>query len=416
MPRGAYDRAVERLEKAAFLCRLPDAFLTRLRCPKREVRAAIPVRMDDGSLRTFDGYRVQHDDSRGPFKGGIRFHPDVEIEEVRALALWMTIKCAILDVPMGGGKGGVTVDPKALSKAELERLSRGWVRAFADVIGPRKDVPAPDVNTTPEIMAWMADEYAAITGDTTGATFSGKPIDKGGSEGRTEATAMGGFHVFEALRDKLGLPAKCRTVVQGFGNVGSHAARIWHAEGHRVIAISDVSGAIVNEDGVDVPAACAHLKAAGSLAGFAGGRPATNAQLLALACDLLIPAALEDQLRDDNVADVKAKAVLELANGPTTADADGGLRGKGVPVIPDVLANAGGVTVSTFEWEQNLKGEHWTAEEVGGRLARAMTSQALIVHGAALALDTDMRTAAYVVALRRIATAMAAAEGKARFV
>jgi glutamate dehydrogenase/leucine dehydrogenase len=406
MPPRPFENALIQLARAAQVCPLPAAFLERMRHPKREIRATIPVAMDDGSLRFFEGYRVQHDDSRGPYKGGIRFHPDVDIDDVRALALWMTVKCAIVNVPMGGGKGGITVDPRTLSKGELERLSRGWVRAFIDVLGPSKDVPAPDVNTTPEIMAWMSDEYGLLTGNRSGACFSGKPVGEGGIPGRVAATAQGGFHVFTAMRVHLGLPERCRVVVQGFGNVGENAARIWHAAGHAVIAVSDVYGGIACDTGLDIPAVCAHRQATGSVVGFPGARPISNAEILACECDLLIPAALENQIRADNVADVRAAVILELANGPTTPEADDVLNARGTPVIPDVLANAGGVTVSMAEWEQNIRGETWDLETVANRLASTMATQADAVRCAAVALKCDLRRAAYAVALRRLAGAM----------
>ncbi len=405
-PLGPFEIALARLERASHAHPFPASFLERMRRPKREIRAVIPVAMDDGAERLFEGYRVQHDNSRGPYKGGIRFHSDVDIDEVRALALWMTVKCAIVDVPMGGGKGGITVDPRTLSKGELERLSRGWVRAFIDVLGPTKDVPAPDVNTTPEIMAWMSDEYARLTGDRSGACFTGKPVGQGGVPGRVAATARGGFHAFAALRERLGLPKVCRVAIQGFGNVGENAARVWHDAGHVVVAVSDVYGGVGRGTGLDIPALSAHRQATGSVVGFPGSHSIANNVVLASPCDVLIPAALENQIRGDNVADVRATVVLELANGPTTPEADDALAARGIPVIPDVLANAGGVTVSTFEWEQNRGGAILSAEDVAERLREAMTRQAEAVHACAGTLACDLRRAAYVVALRRLAEAM----------
>ncbi len=406
MKKSPFENALAQLARADAVRRFPEEFMARMRHPKREIRVTIPVRMDDGKERLFEGYRVQCDDARGPFKGGVRFHQDTDIEEVRALALWMAIKCAVVDIPMGGGKGGVTVDPSTLSKGELERLSRGWVRALADVIGPRKDVPAPDVNTTPEIMAWMADEYARITGDRSGAVITGKPVDRGGSLGRSRATAQGGFHVFESLAPRLGLPPRCRVVIQGFGNAGGTAADIWSGAGHAVIAVSGSKGGIMDEAGLDVAAVAAYAKANGTVVGFPGAKAVSNEELLALPCDLLVPAALENQIREDNAGRVRASVVLELANGPTTPEADDILLERGVRVIPDILANAGGVTVSTFEWEQNLKGERWTEAEVAARLEAVMRGQADVVFARSLALGTDMRRAAFVVALERIAAAM----------
>ncbi|NBS41802.1 Glu/Leu/Phe/Val dehydrogenase, partial [bacterium] len=274
-----FENALLQLSRANAAKAFPAELVERLTHPNREIRVSIPVRMDDGSLRVFEGYRVEHSNARGPYKGGIRFHQDTDISEVKALALWMTMKCAVAGIPMGGGKGGVTVDPKTLSKGELERLSRGWVRALSDVLGPKKDVPAPDVNTTPEIMAWMSDEFGKITGDTSGAVITGKPLDKGGSEGRGTATAQGGFYVFEALREKLGLPEKCRVVIQGFGNAGDHAADLWTKAGHAVIAVSDSKGATVSDAGLDIDAVMAHKKATGSVVGMTGTRTITNDEL-----------------------------------------------------------------------------------------------------------------------------------------
>lgn len=401
-----FENALLQLTRANAAKAFSPELIERLKAPNREIRVSIPVRMDDGSLRVFEGYRVEHNNARGPYKGGIRYHQDTDINEVKALALWMTMKCAVAGIPMGGGKGGVTVNPKELSKGELERLSRGWVRALSDVLGPQKDVPAPDVNTTPEIMAWMADEFGKITGDTSGAMITGKPLDKGGSEGRGTATAQGGFYVFDALREKLGLPEKCRVVIQGFGNAGDHAAALWAGAGHAVIAVSDSRGAIVSESGLDIAAVTAHKKATGSVVGFSGTRPATNDELLALECDLIIPAALENQIRADNVASIRAKAIMELANGPTTPEADDALFARGVAVVPDILFNAGGVTVSTFEWEQNLKGEHWTEAEVFERLKTIMDREANEIFATAQSLRTDLRRAAFVVALGRLEDAM----------
>jgi glutamate dehydrogenase/leucine dehydrogenase len=409
--QNPFENALLQLSRANAVKPFPADLIERLRHPNREIRVSIPVRMDDGSLRVFEGYRVEHNNARGPYKGGIRYHRDTDISEVKALALWMTMKCAVVGIPMGGGKGGITVDPKTLSKGELERLSRGWVRALADVLGPRKDVPAPDVNTTPEIMAWMSDEFAKMTGDATGAVITGKPLEAGGSEGRGTATAQGGFYVFEALREKLGLPESCRVVIQGFGNAGDHAAELWTRAGHRVVAVSDSKGAIVSDVSLDIAAVAAHKKTAGSVVGMAGTRTISNDELLALECDLLIPAALENQIRGDNAGTIRARAVMELANGPTTPEADDALFARGVAVVPDILFNAGGVTVSTFEWEQNLKGEHWGEAQVFERLKTIMDREANEIFATAQANRTDLRRAAFLVALRRLEEATERAEG-----
>lgn len=403
---NAFQNAQNQLNRAAAVRAIPAWLRERLMAPDRELRVSLPVVMDDGSTRIFQGYRVQYNNARGPYKGGIRYHQDTDIDEVKALALWMTLKCAVANIPMGGGKGGVTVDPKTLSAGELERLSRRWMRALADVVGPRKDVPAPDVNTTPAIMAWMADEYAQITGDTSGAVITGKPLDKGGSEGRGTATAQGGFYVFEALRAELGLPEKCRVVIQGFGNAGAHAAEIWSRAGHEVIAVSDSKGAIVSEQALSIAELSAYKKEHGSVIGFPGTREISQAELLEVACDVLIPAALENQI-DANVASrVQAKVVLELANGPTTPEGDDALFARGIYVIPDILANSGGVTVSTYEWEQNLKQEHWTEADVFTRLQTSMRQEALAILGLSRELKTDLRRAAFLLALERLERAI----------
>jgi glutamate dehydrogenase/leucine dehydrogenase len=314
----------------------------------------------------------------------------------------MTIKCAVAGIPMGGGKGGITVDPKKLSKQELEDLSRGWVQKLADVLGPKKDVPAPDVNTTPEIMAWMADEYAKITGDKTGATFTGKPIDQGGSEGRGPATGLGGFYVFDSLRAQLNLPEKCKVVVQGFGNVGQNAAQIFSQQGHQIIAISDSKGGVYDPSGLGLEKLIAHKKNTGSLSDFADAKNISNEELLEIECDLLVPAAFENQITSENAIKIQAKVILELANGPITPEADEILFQKKIPVVPDVLANSGGVTVSYFEWDQNLKGEHWSEKEVFEKLQPMMHDAAQKIFEEAKKSNTDLRRGAFILALERI--------------
>jgi glutamate dehydrogenase (NAD(P)+) len=397
-----FENAMLQLKRAIDVQNFNAEFLARLAQPNREIRVSIPVRMDDGTLRIFEGYRVQYNNARGPYKGGIRYHPDADIHEVKALAFWMTLKCAVVNMPMGGGKGGITVDPAHLSKSELERLSRGWVRAVVRDIGPYIDVPAPDVNTTPEIMQWMSDEYANITGDTTRATFTGKPLEYGGSEGRGTATGLGGFYVFETLSKKLGLPGSCRIVIQGFGNVGGNAADIFSKHGHRIIALSERDVAIVKKDGIDISAIREYRKQHGTIKGFPGSTVIPSEELLTLDCDILIPAALENQITEKNAAKIQAKVILELANGPTTPQADDILFTRGIPVIPDIIANAGGVTVSTFEWEQNLKSEHWKEEDVFKKLKVIMQKEALEIFQKAERLKTDLRRAAFIVALERI--------------
>lgn len=397
-----FQNAMEQLDKVAKIKNFNPEFIAQLRVANRDVRVSIPVKMDDGKTQIFEGYRVEHNNVLGPYKGGIRYHQDTEINEVKALAFWMAIKCAVAGIPMGGGKGGITVDPKKLSKGELERLSRGWVRRMADILGPNKDVPAPDVNTTPEIMDWMADEFEKISGDKTRATFTGKPLGKGGSEGRGPATGLGGFYVFDSLRAQLGLPEKCKVVVQGFGNVGLNAAQIFIAHGHSVIAISDSKGGVYNENGLDIEKLIEHKKNTNSLSGFADSKDLINEELLEIECDVLVPAAFENQITTQNANSIKTKVILELANGPITPGADEILFKKEIPIIPDVLANSGGVTVSYFEWDQNLKGEHWSEKEVFEKLQPMMHDSAQKVFENGKKYSTDLRRGAFILALERI--------------
>ncbi|MFZ2149639.1 MAG: Glu/Leu/Phe/Val dehydrogenase [Minisyncoccia bacterium] len=404
--QNPFQNAMAQLDKAAKTKNFNKEFMEKLRHPDRDIRISIPVKMDDGNLKIFEGYRVEYNNALGPYKGGIRYHPETEINEVKALAFWMTLKCAVANIPMGGGKGGITVDPKKLSKGELERLSRGWIRKLSDNLGPQKDVPAPDVNTTPEIMAWMADEYGKITGDISGAVITGKPVDKGGSEGRGTSTAQGGFYAFEAMKDKLNLPEKCNVVIQGFGNAGSNAAKIWSKAGHKVIAISGSKGGVYNPAGLEIEKLLEYKKSTGGLSGFPGSKDVTNAELLATECDLLIPAAFEDEINETNAQNVKAKVILELANGPTTPEADEILFKKNIPVLPDIWANSGGVIVSSFEWEQNLKNEHWTEQEVFNKLKELMRDSAKQILEKAAESKTNLRMGAFILALERIQAKM----------
>lgn len=401
-----FENALRQLRKAGeVMGKDSEELIEKLSKAEKEITVNIPVKMDDGSVRFFEGYRVQHNNDRGPYKGGIRFHPQADLNEVRALALWMTMKTAVAGIAMGGGKGGVVVDPRSLSKTELERLSRRFVRALQHDLGPQIDVPAPDVNTTPEIMVWMVDEYAKLKGDTTGATFTGKPIAKGGSEGRDSATGMGGFYVFEAVREEANLPEKVRVAVQGMGNVGGFAAKIFFKNGHTIVAMSDSKTAIYKEDGLDPNEVEAYKAEKGSLSGFPEAKEISNAELLELSVDVLIPAALENQITEDNAARLEAKLVLELANGPTTPEADEILFEKGIYVVPDILANAGGVVVSSFEWEQNLADEHWTPEVVQEKLKEIMVREARAVWKKADELNQPLRIGAFVIALERLGKA-----------
>lgn len=400
--QNPFKNALAQLNKAVRAKTFPAALVERLSKPDREIVVSIPVTMDDGSVAHFEGYRVQHNNARGPYKGGIRFHPQADLDEVRALAFWMTMKTAVADMPMGGGKGGVTVDPKRLSQGELERLARGWVLMLWRDLGPQVDVPAPDVNTTPQIMRWMVDEYETLSGDKSRASFTGKPVEYGGSEGRSAATGMGGYYVFETLKERAGVRDGATVAIQGMGNVGGHAAKIFREHGYTVVAMSDSKGGIHASEGLDPDAVEAYKKEHGSLKGFPGAEEISNEALLELDADVVVPAALENQITDANAGRIKAKLVLELANGPTTPEADELLFSRGVRVVPDILANAGGVIVSTFEWQQNLKGERWSEEEVLGKLKQTLAVQADVVWKKAEELSVSLRTAAFVVALERL--------------
>lgn len=402
-----FTHAIRQLDEAASKLGLSQEIVAQLKQPDHTYEFDIPVAMDNGSQKIFKGYRVQFNNSRGPYKGGIRYHLQVDLDEVKALAFWMAIKTAVADIPMGGGKGGVAVDPKALSKTELEKLSRGWVRAMAPHIGPRVDVPAPDVNTTPEIMAWMVGEYEKITNDTTCATFTGKPIHAGGSEGRSEATGQGGYYVLHELAAKLNLnPKSTRVVVQGTGNVGYNFALLAYQAGYRIVGMSDSRGGVYSPDGLNPEQVMEAKKEKGSVAAYEGGIKVSNEEILEQECDVLVPAALENQITRENAGSIKARVVLELANGPTTPEADEILWQKKIYVVPDVLANSGGVTVSYFEWDQNLKNEHWSEAEVLAKLEPIMKKAFQEIWKAHEEQGVDLRTAAFMVAVMRLVVAM----------
>ena len=406
---NAFMIAQRQLDEAARILKLDAATHEMLNWPIREMHARLPVRMDDGRVKVFHAFRVQYNDARGPCKGGIRFHPHETIDTVRALAAWMTWKTSVVDVPLGGGKGGIVVDPKALSAGELERLSRAYVRAMARILGLDKDVAAPDVYTTPQIMAWMMDEYAAIQGHNEFGMITGKPLALGGSEGRGDATARGGVYVMREAAKVAGLDLSRATyAIQGFGNAGSHAARIIADEVKgTVVAIGEIDGTIYNAKGLDVQALHQHFLKHRGVKGFKGGDFMPNPKAcLELKCDVLIPAALENQITARNVEHVKAKIVLELANGPTTPEADKVLSDRGIVVLPDFLANAGGVTVSYFEMVQNAYSYYWDLDVVQDRLDRKMTHAYQAVHAAADKHKVHNRLAAYLVAVNRVAEAM----------
>jgi glutamate dehydrogenase (NADP+) len=410
--QSLFDGTGARLQEAAKVAKVSDDTLERLRLPSTVLKVSVPVRMDDGRLRTFPGYRVRYDDTLGPSKGGIRFHPKVNVDEVQSLAFWMTFKCAALDLPFGGGKGGVTVDSKSLSLHELERLARGYVDKIADFIGPNVDVPAPDMYTNEMVMGWMVDQYSTIHRCQVPGAFTGKPIALGGSRGRSTATSDGAFFVLSTLMPKLTESGRAKldgepptAAVQGFGNAGSELAKLLSDDGYKVVAVSDSRTAIHDPAGLDIDAVRRHKRAEGALPPDAGDE-ISQAELLALDVDVLAPAAMEDQITGANVDDVKAQVVLEVANGPTSLEADLELAERGVTVIPDILANAGGVTVSYFEWAQNRSGISWGADEVRERLEKRMVGATEQIWAIAEEREVSLRTAAYALGLERISTAV----------
>lgn len=408
-----FTNALQKLREATDRLGLGAQDFQMLSTPEAILERPLTITMDAGQERTFKGYRVQFNSARGPYKGGIRYHPSANLDEVKTLALLMAMKCAVVDIPMGGGKGGIEVNPKELSAAELERLSRAWVKAFYREIGPDRDIPAPDVYTTPQIMAWMVDEYSKLVGAPSPAAFTGKPIAAGGSEGRESATAVGGYYILSALAAKRDLnPSTTRVAVQGFGNVGYHTARVLHEHGYQVVALSDSRGGILLENGSVNPADVMRVKrergvlvgaiCRGTVCDVIDHKKISNEQLLELDVDVLVPAALENQITAENAGRVKAKAILEMANGAITPEADAILYQRGVPVAPDILSNAGGVAVSYFEWLQNRSGEHWSEQEVFDKLHRLMGTAFDAVWDTAAAQNVDLRSAAFLVATQRI--------------
>jgi glutamate dehydrogenase/leucine dehydrogenase len=401
-----FESAMRQLSNAADILKLDQNILIQLQYPQRTISVSIPVKMDNGQVKIFQGFRVQYNNARGPFKGGLRYHPQVDMDEVKALAFWMSIKNAVVNVPFGGGKGGIAVDPKELSKVELERLSRNFIDLIYKDIGPKFDVPAPDVNTNAEIMGWMVDEYSKLVGHKVPAVITGKPLDQGGSEGREEATGFGGVEVLKAAAKELNLPANASVAVQGFGNVGSFFAELADKAGFKIVALSDSKGGIYNPDGLNFEKVKKHKDETGSLKGFEGSKDISNEELLELAVDVLVPAALENQIHQGNAARIAAKSVMEMANGPTVAEADPILHEKGIWVIPDVLANSGGVATSYFEWLQDLSDEHWSHEQVLLKLTNYMVEAWQNVLRTRQEHNCDFRTAAYILAVDRITKAM----------
>ena len=399
-----FESMMSRFDRAAQLLNLDADLYAVMRVPNRELKVYIPTRMDSGRIQVFEGYRVQHNFARGPAKGGIRYSPDVNLDEVRALAAWMTWKCAVVNVPFGGAKGGIICDPQQMSIGELERMTRRYASELLDFIGPEKDVPAPDMNTNEQTMAWIMDTYSMHARHTVTAVVTGKPIDLGGSSGRREATGRGILFVInEAVKKFRMAPADTRVVVQGSGNVGGIGAQLLHEAGYKVVAISDIHGGIYNPDGIDIPLALKHLQATRSFDGYSGVDRVTNSELLELECDVLVPAATENQITSQNADKIKCKVLAEGANGPTTAAADQLLHEKGIFVIPDILANAGGVTVSYFEWVQDRMGYFWREDVINQRLQDTMVASFNDLCRYADAHSVDTRTAAYMLAIDRVA-------------
>jgi glutamate dehydrogenase (NAD(P)+) len=404
--QSAWHQALEQLDQAARIMNL-DANVHRvLRSPKRTLIVSVPIRMDNGEVRVFTGYRVHHNTSRGPSKGGIRYHPDVNLEEVKALAMWMTWKCAVVSIPYGGAKGGVVVDPKELSERELERMTRRYASEILPLIGPERDIPAPDVGTDEQVMAWIMDTYSMNQGYSVPGVVTGKPMSVGGSAGRRASTARGVMYVTVSTLKHLAMPVdEARVVVQGYGKVGAPAVQLLHDQGCLIVGVGDAEGAVFNPRGLSPVGLSAHNAEAGTVAGFDGGEPITNEELLALESDVVIPAALEGVITEANADDVHARIVVEAANGPTTPEADEILHDRGIHVVPDILANAGGVTVSYFEWVQDIQAYFWTEDEVNARLRRIMEEAYIAVLELAEDRKVTMRQAATILGVSRVAEA-----------
>ncbi len=404
-----FENVLKQLDKVNKILKLDEGIYESLKKPKRFLEVNIPVIMDNGELKVFTGYRCQYNDARGPTKGGIRYHWNVSYSEVKALAAWMTWKCAVVDIPYGGGKGGIICNPKEMSDREIERLSRGFVAAIYKFIGPELDIPAPDVYTNPKVMGWMMDEFSKIRQYYSPAVFTGKPLSIGGSLGRGDATAKGAWYTIREYVKHLKWDIKNTTsVIQGFGNAGAYISKFLYDQGSKIIAVSDSKGGIYNEKGLDPYKVLEYKESTGSVANYPGSKNITNEELLTLECDILCPSALENQITAENAEKIRAKMIAELANGPVTPEADEILIKNGVYQLPDFLCNAGGVTVSYFEWVQNLMNYYWTTEEVYEKLDKKMTKAFRDVISAAEKHSVDMRTASYIVAIERIVDAMKA--------
>lgn len=403
-----FDNFVAVMDKAAGVMGISEEDYLTFKYPERELKVALPVRMDDGSLKVFEGFRIQHSTLRGPAKGGVRYHQNVNVDEVRALSAWMTFKCAVAAIPYGGGKGGIVCRPREMSKGELERLTRTYIDKISAIISPNTDIPAPDVGTNAQTMDWMVDEYSKLKGESVYGIVTGKSIEIGGSKGRNEATGRGVCFVTLEMMKKYNMkPEDCKIVIQGMGNVGSISAKLLDEEGAKIIAVSDVSCAIYNENGLDIAGIYKYLDSGKNLLdGYTGDcKRITNAELLELPCDILIPAALENQITSENADRIKAKIVIEAANGPTSVEADEILNKKGVKVLPDILSNSGGVIVSYFEWVQNLQNFYWEEDDVNAKLKRQIVGAFNDVFDAREKYDCTFRVAAYIVALNRLVTA-----------
>lgn len=403
-----FDNFVAVMDKAAGVMGISEEDYLTFKYPERELKVALPVRMDDGSLKVFEGFRIQHSTLRGPAKGGVRYHQNVNVDEVRALSAWMTFKCAVAAIPYGGGKGGIVCRPREMSKGELERLTRTYIDKISAIISPNTDIPAPDVGTNAQTMDWMVDEYSKLKGESVYGIVTGKSIEIGGSKGRNEATGRGVCFVTIEMMKKYNMkPEDCKIVIQGMGNVGSISAKLLAEEGAKIIAVSDVSCAIYNENGLDIAGIYKYLDSGKNLLdGYTGDcKRITNAELLELPCDILIPAALENQITAENADRIKAKIVIEAANGPTSVEADEILNKKGVKVLPDILSNSGGVIVSYFEWVQNLQNFYWEEDDVNAKLKRQIVGAFNDVFDAREKYDCTFRVAAYIVALNRLVTA-----------
>jgi glutamate dehydrogenase (NAD(P)+) len=407
LKENPWEMARSQLRQTATQLEMEDSMLNVLLECKKCVSVSVPTRMDDGSVRVFEGFRCTHNVARGPSKGGIRYHPDVTLEEVMALAAWMTWKCAVVGIPFGGGKGGIACDPSKMSKAELEKLTRRYTADMIDVIGPESDVPAPDVNTNEQTMAWIMDTYSMHARHTVTSVVTGKPLELGGSAGRREATGRGVLFVIREAAKKLGMNLKgAKVVVQGFGNVGSVAANLLAKDGALIVGVSDVKGGVQNPKGLDLPALMSHLAEKKTVAGFAGGTPVEGKKILEVPCDILIPAALENQITHVNASRISARIIAEGANGPTTHQADKILNKAGVMVIPDILANSGGVTVSYFEWVQDRQGYFWREAEVNERLEHIMVTSFQDVMKMAELHKVSLRVAAFMLAIKRVVDAI----------